>query len=638
MKHLVTVGWATAWMGSAWLSGHSLLSLARLEWRSSVERVIVPLALGYGITAYLVFAWGSIGWLNRSVVWTVFGVLLAGGALGWRAAVRGWSRSRDSRAVSPRISTPERLLLLVIAAFAGSTLVAALAPPTEWDTLTYHLAAPAHFLRMGAIDFVPYKEWANPFTAEMWNVIGLTVDSGSLAQVFQWTMGLVGAAAVCLLGHRVSRTVGITAATLYYTSPHIFSLSTSAKSDLAWMAFLLLSLHLTLRWAEGAPMRWLWFSAVFAGLALGTRVQGLWWVPAVTLVVLSIYRVEKRRSWSGSLARAMLFGALAIVVAGPWWTRNLIASGDPFWPYAYSVFPSRFWTQALHDKYAAWSSGPGHSLLDYLAGPWNVTVNQAAWHFGLRGSASPAPLAFSPLAFVAWRASSVAVRRLLVACMAAALIYYSLWFTQFQVLRYLLPTLAILMVPAAAGLEASMRASATRWVAGGLFAATLLWFGGMNIAFSVEAISATLGITSESKYLRDNVGLYDDLQWMNRNLPHNAKVLIFHLKTYYLERDYVRGDRNLWPIGENPEATPEMLLDELRHRGVTHILMGDPTQTDSEHSIMSGLLRALQEEGLLRPVYRNENAVWVESRMLDQQRRIVVEVLEVTQDAGGATA
>lgn len=637
MSAILVLPLAAVWLSVAAVAGRSLLRWSRVEPRGAAETVVLSFLLGFGLASYLVFAVGSLGWLTPATAWTVFAILILLGYPTWRSPGRdGWR--------SPWTGTREMLTrcrgwrwpLLALAALCALTallnLVGALAPPTEWDSLSYHLAAPALYLQQGRIFFVPYREWANPFTAEMWNVLGLLLGSDRLPQVFQWAVGIASALALyTVAAARTSPRAGLLAATIYYTSPQIFNLSTSAKSDLAWHAFLFASLHGLLAWRERRSERWLWLAAVLMGLALGTKLQALFWAPGALLTLVMMQGLAWRKPWRPGF-RVLAYGLIACVVASPWWLRNWVAGGDPIWPYGYGLFPSRFWTEALAEKYGAWHMGPGDGVEQYPLGLWNLTLQQAAWRFGPRIPVTPLILAFLPGLAVVWRDIPRQIRWFFALLVPTVAVHYTLWFYTYQLPRYLYPVLALLMAAAAYAFWEIVRFRWSRWAATGLLVGSLGTFTGFNLLFNAQFVPVVFGAEKREAYLARYVSFYQDIEWLNRNLPSDAHVLFYHLKPLYLQRRFTLGNLNVWPVNERTSAEDFMRL--LRGRGITHIFITELTRRDADFMLTEGLLRDLEARGHIRPTYANPRGVWVESRTFAQRRHVSVQVLEL--DASGS--
>lgn len=628
---------AWLWLAAAAGAGRTVLRLVRVQPRGRLEALLLSLSLGFALCSYLIFAFGMSGWLTPIMAWTVFMALFITGLPSWWDLVvvgrpQLWA---ERSSLWPQLG-PGRWLVLGLAGFglltAGLNLIGALAPPTHPDILSYHLALPAYYLRQGSISFVPfYKDWGSPFTAEMWNLLGLLLGSERLPQVFQWCWGLISAGVLYMLAaERISRRVGGLAAIVYYTSPHIFQLSTAAKSDLVWQTFLFLSLHTLLAWNNRRDAGWLWLSAAFTGLAMATKYQGLFWAPAIGLALLVSQgsdwgRIPWRAFW-----RSISYGAISVLVVSPWWLRNWFASGDPVWPFGYPIFHSRFWTQELNDKYAAWTQGPGDSLWYYFTGLWNLSLNQSAYSSGMLIPVTPLLLAFLPGLILVWPSVPAHTRRFFGMILITSSVYYTFWFTTYQQTRYAFPIFALLMILAAYSFWQITRFSCSSWVATSLLSLSLMMFLSYNFLFNIQVAPVVFGLETRQSFLARRVSFYEDFVWANDNLPGHAHVLFFHLKPYYLDRPYILGTRNLWLL--DGQTTADEYLSLMGEQKITHIFRTGLWEADSENADSLRLITQLKKSGSLKSIYFNVRGVQVHSRTLNRLSHTTVEILQVVYE------
>src|SRR5438270_502829 len=77
-------------------------------------------------------------------------------------------------------------------AVLAMALIAALAPPTAWDVLTYHLAAPQHYIDVGRIAAFPENHFLGfPELMEMLNLWLLLTARPQAAALLHWTFGVL---------------------------------------------------------------------------------------------------------------------------------------------------------------------------------------------------------------------------------------------------------------------------------------------------------------------------------------------------------------------------------------------------------------------------------------------------------------
>lgn len=147
-----------AWTGWQWCRQW------RLPFADAGERLAFGLALSTGLLSYLVLASGLLGGLRPNVLWGAFGVV-------WLLGIIAWGRMRG--AAEPAQSLPwQQWILPVLIALWALPMVASPPAATDWDGLSYHLAAPAIWLREGRIGYIPFMHHSNfPFVIDRKSVV-----------------------------------------------------------------------------------------------------------------------------------------------------------------------------------------------------------------------------------------------------------------------------------------------------------------------------------------------------------------------------------------------------------------------------------------------------------------------------------
>ncbi|HEX6655665.1 MAG TPA: hypothetical protein VF153_05575, partial [Candidatus Limnocylindria bacterium] len=183
-SHLFAVGLLAGllWLGAA-LGLRLLRALGAVD-ALGLEGLLFAVGLGLGGLAYLVLACGFLGLLRP---WAL-AALLAALAVALRAELaelaaalptlgRAWldqrRELRRERMVGLSVSLIEITVILLV--------FRALAPPTGYDALLYHLEGPRAFLQLGRLAPLPELQQANmPFTVEMLYLLGLAFGSDEL--------------------------------------------------------------------------------------------------------------------------------------------------------------------------------------------------------------------------------------------------------------------------------------------------------------------------------------------------------------------------------------------------------------------------------------------------------------------------
>jgi hypothetical protein len=571
-------------------AGRALAAWLQLpETATPLERKLIALGLGLGLLAYGVLGLGLLGLLYP--IAGLFWVLaLAGLGAGQHGAM-----VQELRRWRPKPWAGwEWGVAVLCAAFGIIALIGVYAPPvifipgvnaTEWDSLSYHLADPKIFLGLHRIISLPWQSHSNfAFTAEMWYTLALMAHGYvPLAKWFSWTCAAGTTLAVYTLGARhLSPRVGLLAALLFASTPLIFGQAGTAYIDSATTFYITLALLCVGNGLE-APQdrRWLWAGAILAGFAVSTKASALMFFTA--LVVVLFIGEWRGRKWAGSaLARTLGWGCLALIVGSPWYIKSWICTGNPVYPYFYNVFGGRWWSAHMAAAYAgANKPGPGHTLTDALLLPWNLTMALPPGH--LVGPWPPfnefpsALLSLSPMLLAALFVPAFGrgeTPRSVKALAIFALVGTLLWFSQTQYVRFLMP-----LVPAFCLLSAWVlcHSIALRTVSGyalaALMAASLLW--SLSVGFDLARVQApvAMGLQSQSDYIAHYDGDAGAFQYINTQLPPDAKIVMFgHPLGFYCDRTYLWGDQSTYVLTPDVHSA-SALWSRLHALGVTHILV-----------------------------------------------------------------
>ncbi|NQU44624.1 glycosyltransferase family 39 protein, partial [bacterium] len=313
-------------------------------------RVIWGSGLVFAILGYVAFGLGVVGGLG-SAQW-VFGLLLVlGVALALFSIGTDFRRKPRPEAMrsgeGSALSRPEWILILALAIVQFLAMLYALTPSVQSDALRYHLAAPQEWLKAGRITYLPYEAFSNfPFLVEMLFLYGLGLGSDLLAKGMHFVFLPLSTGAVALIAHEIAGAYrlrgirsGVLAALAWGTLPLTIPLAGWAFIDLTVAFFTLAMVYFLIRWARSGHARHWIAAAVFGGLLCASKYTGVVFVMwgALLMGVWGL-RMDGFRRIGLWLGRAALFGLIAAALASPWWIKNVIYTGNPVYPLAWSVF------------------------------------------------------------------------------------------------------------------------------------------------------------------------------------------------------------------------------------------------------------------------------------------------------------
>jgi hypothetical protein len=540
----------------AWFGLGSLL-LAALK--SGDTRLDALNRIGAGAIAFALLTFGA-GWAGVLHPIVYLAVFASAAAVGVALGVPFLKRARF-----PRIRTWRRWQLAVLAllgVYVALAVLSTCAPISSPDALLYHAADPALFENAGRIVEVPWNSSSyEPFTVEILVLDGFFLWDAVQGAFAPLLLALVALAAVIGFAERLAgRSAALLAGAIFFAQPFMLWESTSVFIEPGLACAVALSAWNLARFVRYSERNALELAGLFAGGAAGMKYLGL-------IAVLAIASVGVIVAWQRLNVRAALaFSLPAVAVALPWYVKNAVLTGNPFYPHIFGGLNA--YASAELDR-AMKSFGHGHGLQDFVLLPVRLLADAEPFDGG--EFVSPIFLAFAPVAFLAARD-----RRTVAAVWAGGLLYVTAWFATTQQARFLVPLMPALAVLAAVGaLGLAQRGRLGRVVTAGAVGVSLVVGLGASIIYAAQFAPVTVGAESREAFLRQKVSLYDGIEWLNRNLDPDDKVATTAWALLYLDVPYTTfgtmGD--LLP----PEAGAMATRSFVRSHGVSHVavLAGD---------------------------------------------------------------
>ena len=561
----VAVWLAVTWLGAAlgrWICGRWL----------SEERPIARLALsagiGLGVLSLLVLGLGLAGLLRPAVAWAL--VLLLGVLL--RRDLRG--SLVDLRAV--RLPRPTNGFQRWMAVYAGISLLltflAALAPPSGWDTLVYHLTGPRLFVESGrvshAID-LPYLGF--PQLGEMQFTLGLLLLGEGVAPLLHFGYGLL---ALAITGSLTRRASGKDATwfgvAILLSVPTLLSLMSRAYVDVTLLFYTSAAFYGFLRWREaralgdgGAGKGWLLMTGLLCGFCGGVKYTA---IAVPFALALSVAWVSRHDGMSAAIRRLAFLAGGAVVAVLPWLLENWLTAGNPVYPFF--IPDGVYW-----DEWRGWwYDRPGTGLA--ATAPWRLLIAPLeATILGVEGTsrydATIGPLLLASVALLplVWRLLSQEDRAVVGHAVLFVGVNYVLWLNGlarsallYQT-RLLLPVFGVVAVLGGLALDRVAALNRPQLNVGWLVRAVvgvvlaLLLFSLVTGFIQANPLPAVLGLETRDDYLTRRLGWhYVAIQTINQDLPPDAIVLfLWEPRAYHCRA----------------ECWPDALLDRWLH--TTHV-------------------------------------------------------------------
>jgi hypothetical protein len=459
--------------------------------------------------------------------------------------------------------------------------------------------------------------WGMPQTAEMLYTLGISLAGLPGGPVLGWMAGLVALSGILGL---ITEKIGPDAGWMGVASLGAgYTLAASLSWGYAdWWTILFGSSYFICLacWAGRKSDGLLALAGLFAGFAVGTKyTAGILLICGVVIILLS-----RRGRLYDYLRSLFWFCAPAFMVFFPWLLKNLMATGNPFYPL---IFPGGEMTPyriAYYQEGQAWGS-----WLDVFLLPLRATV------FGVEGgpgySASIGPLLFglSLAAGLGWRSRPAEERASISIAAKIALTGVLIWMVAGRFSSFLLQSrLYMSIFPAcsllaAAGYQGFSRVVQNRVRLRVLVSYLILIVLGLNaVEISLQTLEQNsgkniLGLMTEEEYLSGNLGWFGPAMEKIKALPPGSRVLmLWEPRSLYClpvcEPDEIL-DRWLQERYENnatAPATADEILQHWKDESYTHFLYNrrgadflrkeDAHYQPQDWAVLDELLGQLDEE------------------------------------------
>jgi hypothetical protein len=546
------------WTAHAGKAAGVLLFFAAIRLLGARLRRLFPAGSAFGLDPFFadaalgLIAWSLLGFglaaagLSRpAIIRGVSAFLLVGlSALdfaGERLLIRDFNRLRAAARVP--VDGVTALLVLVALVYGALTLL----PETFCDSLVYVLPLPERYLAAGRMMDMPanlisrYPGFVQ--TLYMW-ILAWSDDRA--CRIFNAGLGGLWAAAVGVWSaRRWSAAAGRWAALILLSSPFVGSYLWSCTFDMSagFFAFASFAAWEAAKRAEGAHFRRAGF--FLAGIFLGAAGASKYTAAFGGLYYLLDGLLISRRACNIRLREGALFALGGFLPLAPWWARNAVYCGNPFYPYAVT------WLRGTSREGIVLLKGLSAEQWRYPAWGRRLTVffvesvrGALDGRFGFIG---PLFLMAAPGAFISGRARTFFRSPIFLYAAFAYLVFSAAtgW------LRYYMPHLGILAAGAGAGLVALEEVPA--W--GRIFrAAALAAAAGLALSTAVvgqvaeQGWSVVSGRVSAAEFLRQPHTM------AYKNPSQGAFDFLRENGATFTDKTYVIGETRLFRCPTDAEA------------------------------------------------------------------------------------
>jgi len=487
----------------------------------------------------------------------------------------------------------------------------ALRPAVFYDAVTYHMGVPNYYIQEGGIGYIPYDSYSNfPFMAEMLYTLGMLVYGQKLAQLISVAVLMACSLMVYDFARIHVREVPPALPAIFFLlTPAFMEMSVLYGNDLHLAYYSLIVVYSYFMLERDGGLGWAALMGVFTGVCIGTKYIALVSITLPAFAAVCWYAFTARgRGMKVSVAAVFSFGIPALIVASPWLVKNLIYTGNPFYPAFYNLLGGKDMTRELYAVHKMNHPSFTDGLKGLVMHPWTLFMSDPAYLSSKYRAASflgPALVFFVPL-IVFVKGVAPAIKKLMV----FSAVLFVLWSMAFPLTRYLYPAVGALLIVAAYAIWVLFHRLG--WPMKGVLmlgAAACLVFNACLGFFIVDQWTSAYGfehaVETDNQYLlrRAREGKSVMLQsvpayeYINDNAGKDARVLVIgDAEHLYIKRRHVYTylsavtpyDMFLGGHKDNAE-----LYSELRGLGITHVVYNP---VEMERLSRTGFIRRIKDE------------------------------------------
>ncbi|MFN8435643.1 MAG: glycosyltransferase family 39 protein [Anaerolineales bacterium] len=557
--------------------GIGMLSPIRAWDIPPLTKALLTSALGLGIIGILILViFATIG--VKLPLWIL---LLVAFMVVRKKIILLWKEWKSETSILQGINPLAIMFLIPILIILISQYLEALAPPFQFDALTYHLVLPKTYLQFGKLTYIPNNIfWGMPQLAEMLYLLAMSLGGLEAAVVLGFWVGIL---AIIGLADFIKDIGGgnagwVTAAILFAGAGFTSSL---ASGYIEWMSILFgaATIIALIKWLEKNDLQSLSIAGIFVGMALSVKYTN-----GVLLLtsILAVFMFSYSASFTLIFRNLIWFTGAAILIFTPWLIKNFIATNNPFYPI---IFPSGAMDATLLNFYQFKPAMQDWSRLVLL--PWQATIFGVDGGDGYSSSIGALLLGLSPLAWINWQEQNPMQKNITKLSGVILFSGFLIWAIGSQFRGLLIQTrLYFVLFPAWVILASlgfiNLSLLKTQSIRFGNLAKTLILLAIVFNALSTINISAAsnpvltiLNQEDDFSYIKRHLGGYIDAMQEINALPSSSKVImLWEPRSLFCipkcDPDEIIGRwYNDWTNNRNSEQ----IISDWKKQGFTHVLI-----------------------------------------------------------------
>lgn len=311
--------------------GSAIARLFKLAFSGTAETICFSLFLGTGVFGLTVLGLGLLGLLRLIPVCaiTALAVILCRRELPGMYVLVNNSLKRFLATTNGRI---------LFALFAGFTLLLVLrtaTPPHVFDENIYHLPVTSEFVRQGRVVPCFNNSMGNqPFLIHMIYAVCLLTGSDIAAKFFSLIIALGTALSLYAFSRRFfSARTGFFAAFGFFAAGMVTEVAVTTRVDVSVAGMLFVATYAMINYLKTSERGWFWASSLLAGFSLGIKHSAALWIFLIGVMYVIESLMKRQYDVIVILSRGIAYTMITIAIASPWYVKNYVWFGNPFYPF-----------------------------------------------------------------------------------------------------------------------------------------------------------------------------------------------------------------------------------------------------------------------------------------------------------------
>lgn len=547
------------------LTGDVIAGLLKYKNDSFAEGLLIKVGLGFGAIGNLIMVLNFLHLASPSMI------LLSLFIVSVICFFFSISRLKKSSfcfidLLNDKLLLPFSVLIFLLSLYAARSFL----PPSGFDALMYHLSSAQLYLQNHGFFHVFFNPQSDfPMLTEMNYMIGLAMGNDIICRQIDLMMGIVCCGTlflncrICSLSNRQI----LTACIIFLTMPPVISSMCSCDVDLSMAAWICLSVSAARKAIMNNSLGAIIVSAIFAGMAMETKIFGVFILP----VLFGTFLLLKNYQWK----RFSVLMIVPLLMALPWYIKSLLNRGTFL-----SISKSLLWDQGLGKPMGLSIENPVlYSLINgvvrFAVAPWTFSIMPSQHQQDMLG---PLFISILPLAFLVrlnWEEKYLSFAAIVYLFMT--LLMEMLFIPGGASVRYLL-MVPLFLIPVCLHIHSKLRTHYPKvhTLLSILITVQILCGAVLLVKRYHKDWIAILMNKSRDEYYQSILPQYPAIRFINESKDHNPVMTIYNYDNYLLKKPYISAPGKY--------HSREQLLDDLRRYSIGYIYANDVFDTLSNRN------------------------------------------------------